>query len=369
VAVDVRPLIDAYASQENYVDHLLPIWEALPESVRGRFHVVGDAQNRMSYWPSLRSQPLLKRQGDPRCLTLVASYQDEQFVRPRPTVLVEHGAGQSYSDHDPSYPGGSDRRAVQLFICPNETVAQRWRDMYPETPTAVVGCPKLDPWHAVAANGVRWGSSTEVGELPLVVISFHFQPATKTHIPEARPAFEHYMDAVEALAHQDDKTRGFRLAGHHHPRAHEIGGWMRAPARGPMKVYQRFETVLDLADVYVCDNSSTIYEFASTDRPVVLLNAPWYRRDVEHGLRFWALADVGLQCDLPIELHATILDAIKDHRMVRAQRYVTSRKVYAHVDGRAAARAAVAILEVWAEGRWEQYAHGRPAHDPFAPHR
>jgi hypothetical protein len=48
------------------------------------------------------------------------------------------------------------------------------------------------------------------------------------------------------------------------------------------------------AAVYVCDNSSSMYEFAATGRPVVVLDLPegrikgiGYRRNINHGLRFW----------------------------------------------------------------------------------
>ena len=55
-----------------------------------------------------------------------------------------------------------------------------------------------------------------------------------------------------------------------------------------------FDEVMERSTLYICDNSSTLYEFASTGRPVVVLNAPWFRRDIEHGLRFWEHADVGV---------------------------------------------------------------------------
>jgi UDP-N-acetylglucosamine:LPS N-acetylglucosamine transferase len=73
-----------------------------------------------------------------------------------------------------------------------------------------------------------------------------------------------------------------------------------------------FEEVLERADCYVCDNSSTMFEFASTGRPVVVLNPPWYRREVNHGLRFWEAAGVGVNCDRPQDLAGAVATALQD---------------------------------------------------------
>jgi UDP-N-acetylglucosamine:LPS N-acetylglucosamine transferase len=96
--------------------------------------------------------------------------------------------------------------------------------------------------------------------------------------------------------------------------------------------------------VYVCDNSSTIYEFAATGRPVVVLNGPHYRRDVHHGLRFWDAADVGIQVDHPRDLPDAIEEALRDPEPRRRAREAALGIVYAHRTG-AAQRAAAALTD------------------------
>jgi glycosyltransferase involved in cell wall biosynthesis len=104
------------------------------------------------------------------------------------------------------------------------------------------------------------------------------------------------------------------------------------------------DRVLSEADLLVVDNSSCAFEMAAIGKPVVLLNLPSYRRDVEHGLRFWSHPP-GIQVDHPSELADAICLALKDppaHRAIRARAVA---EAYAYVDGHASERAATAIME------------------------
>ena len=138
------PLVDAYASAQHYHAHLAPIWEALPDEVRGVFWQPGSDRYQ---W----GQRLDLQHRDESRVVLVASFVDAQRMAPSPLVLVEHGAGQTYNDprlagHG-SYPGGSELGRVRLFVCPNDHVADAWLATYPNCRTVVVGCPFMDRWH------------------------------------------------------------------------------------------------------------------------------------------------------------------------------------------------------------------------------
>lgn len=315
-------MIDAYASQRHYLDHVRPVVDELG----GRLFVSGSLERF-----AVGGRPGLPPRGD-RGPVLVASYRDEVTVRQhsgRPIVLIEHGAGQHYGGTHAAHAGGPDRDDVVLFLCPNETVAERNRAVYPNARIAVVGCPRLDPWHLGRRLFVNHA-------LPIVALAFHWDCLI---VPEARTAFDHYAPALAGLA---TSFQG-RLLGHGHPRI--MGKLAPLYAKAGIEVVWTFDEVLDVADLLLFDVTSAGYEFASTDRPVVALNAPRYRREVHHGLRFWDTIP-GLTIDGPGELPDAIEAALADPPELRELRDEANRRVYAARDGKAASRAAEAVLEL-----------------------
>jgi CDP-glycerol glycerophosphotransferase (TagB/SpsB family) len=109
-------------------------------------------------------------------------------------------------------------------------------------------------------------------------------------------------------------------------------------------VVPRFEDVCRRADVYVCDNSSTLFEFAATGRPVVLLNSAAWPKGRGPGLRFWEAAGVGVQVDRPADLGDAVQRAIELWGPDVRARQAALDIVYAFRSG-AAERAVAAISE------------------------
>lgn len=261
-------------------------------------------------------------------LTVVASYRDLKLARShgRRVIISEHGAGQSYEGVESgSYIGAIDRAGCVAAIVPGKSQAKKHEDTHPTIKAYPVGVPKLDARHA----------DPRPGKKGRVAVSFHWECKV---CPETRSALRHFRSSLKDLAKE------FDLVGHSHPRM----------ARQAQAIYLKlgipfiadFEELMDEAELYACDNSSTIFEWASLDRPVVLLNAPWYRREVEHGLRFWSHSDVGLQVDNPAELNRTVKLALQDPAEVAKRRRELISDIYLKTDGRAAERAAAAIAEI-----------------------
>jgi hypothetical protein len=152
------------------------------------------------------------------------------------------------------------------------------------------------------------------------------------------PAFAEFRAAVAEL------TQRWQVIGHGHPRAMS---WLRPYyKRLGIPVVDDWVDVCKQASVYVCDNSSTIFEFAATGRPVVLLNSKHYRKAIHHGGRFWDWATVGMQVDSPGDLGATVKLALLDPHGIRQERERIVRQVYAKVQG--STQATVSALQEWA---------------------
>jgi hypothetical protein len=339
--------IDALAFEPQFLDHLAPVWGALG-SHRGTFFVDPSLAVRARALgveavptprpPHTVPQPVSVTDQRP---ALVASYGDVKEARRLgfgPLVFLEHGIGQSYQVRPgpghASYAGGRDRSDNALILTPNEACAARWRASYPDAQVEVVGCPKLDY--------LPGREFTDAAYDPVVAFSFHW-PAPLSISGYAGTAIGEYFPALAAL-----KER-WSLLGHAHPKGDWPDRVERMCAREGIRFVRDFTDVCRLADVYVCDNSSTLYEFAATGRPVVVLNAKAWSRKGQHGLRFWEAAEVGINVDDPVNLEASIALALVDPPNRQAAREAALDIVYGVRHG-GAARAADIIVD-WLAAR------------------
>jgi len=307
------PRVDYFASQPHYSAHLRPVHAQLG----GR--VFGTARAR---W----GEATYPVGCGPMC---VASAVDAQRFSHRPVVYLEHGAGQSYTGDpaarsSPSYAGGLGLGNVRLFICPSQRVADMWQATYPDTATAVVGCPRLDRSRP-RRDHARRGRAR-------VLFVWHWECRL---CPETRTAWPYWRAVVLDYATSHGNT-----AGHAHPRAPQIDASMRSLG---METFGDVDDALDWADVVVGDNTSVLYEACAIGLSTVVLNAPWYRRDIEHGMRFWSTPP-GPQIDDPAGLADMISRVAADPDYHAAIRHTAAVAAYdGLVDGQAAWRAAAAI--------------------------
>jgi len=284
-------LIDMRASRAHYLTHMLPIWRALPDVVRGTAYAPASITGgNGTTWPW--------RQRPDRA-TLVASWQDAHDTT-GPIIYMEHGAGQSYNGDDRScghrgYAGARDMDRVVLFLTPGPDPTSRWQATYPFTPTVEIGCPKL-----------AWFDTDTYREAPgdpKVVLSFHWN-CVVPGAPEAGSAFETYKPVLASVV-AALQGAGCQVYGHWHPRASHVRiFWGQL---GVDRITDPNEALL--SDLLIADNSSLMYEAAMVGTPVVALNDPSWRRDVAHGLRFWGHVP-GIQVDDPADVVATALWAL-----------------------------------------------------------
>lgn len=245
--------IHAISSLPHYREHVLATWAHLPGNLKG-FDVHGRFARANPAW-------------DPRDLVMVGGFYDIDRARGHRVIYVEHGAGQAYYHENgkphPAYHGSEHPDNVVAYISPRQEVADSW-----DRPAFAAGSPVCDPYELTTDNGQ-----------PVVAITFHWDCKL---LPETRSALDHYVADLGRVVHEL-RREGYRVVGHHHPRDSRLPTvWKN------LQVQQvGVDWVRRYADILVADNTSLAYEMLYLCRGVVTLNAPWYRRDVEHGLRFW----------------------------------------------------------------------------------
>lgn len=310
--------VDVIASEAHYLSHLLPIWAALPPHLQGTVHQLAE--------PGQVVRPAFGR------TALVAGWQDVAPLRDLTRMIyVEHGSGQTYAgrEHDPSYSGsgGARHRGVIGYICPSQMVADRF-----SKPATAVGCPKLDRFI---------GIPKPVGSTPTACFVWHWDCKM---VQEASSVWPHYEPFFSAIV-GSFREQGFRVVAHEHPKWR--GQMAERMTRYGVDVLARDADVFIEADLMIVDNSSLAFEFMALGRPVVFMNAPWYRFEVNHGGRFWDWVIDHPMVDDPLELSGLDLweVVIPDTEAINR----TADLVYAYRDGSSSRRAARAVQDLIGE--------------------
>lgn len=277
--------LDFLARRAHYIDHMVPIYHMLPAHCRGGFHVSADL---VEYAQEQRIKDIHvfdKTKGwDDHVLT--CGYGDmtsASRMSRHKLIMMEHGIGHGFGTA--AYPNGIGRRdLVDFFLYPNQYTADKALTVR-KTPYDIIGTPKMD--QIVNTIG-SWGASERT-----ICISFHWGDG-KQNPPESGSALNHYRSILPVL------NKKYKLLAHGHPLARQV----HKPIYQDLGIefVDDFMDVCRRASIYINDLSSTLYEFLCTGKPVILLNAPWFRRDVQWGIRFWDYSNVGINVEDPAQL-------------------------------------------------------------------
>lgn len=280
-------MIDVAALYPHYFAHLSAIWRAIPAELRGTVY----AAPSVTGVPN--TQPLSGAGKDRGNLTLVAGHPDLVRLRYPNGVLIEHGCGQSYSNRHPAHPGGDRRDKARLFLHPNQQAADRDKARYPAARVEIIGSPRLVELQMIPRQ--------PKGDRPTVAILARW-PSTVAR--ESGSAWGHWRNAYQSLADSGD----YHVLGHAHPRS--WSAMHRQYQRMGIEPVPRFEDIIARADCVIFENSSSGYEAAGCGIPVVVLDSPQMRQNIQHGLRFFSEADIGPRIILPDALPAAINAAL-----------------------------------------------------------
>lgn len=305
--------VDVYASEPHYIDHIAQVWLKLADEKRGNFRT---RPAHVDYATKLGIEVTTEPPTDNP--TIVASWGDYRKTNGQ-VIYMEHGVGHTYSNNHPSYAGAPGKDRVTLFLNQHKLTDQLNKAAYPEVEHAIIGVPRMD---SVAVRGVEGRT---------VAISFHWDCKVA---PESRSAFDHYRKFIPRLA----RVKNINLIAHCHPNM----AWRKKLQpifhRYGIEFVPTFTEVLDRADLYIIDNSSTAYEFAAAGRPVINLNAPWYRKNVHHGIRFWDYVP-GPQVDNGWELLKLVPKVLDQPELFDTERQAAVKTLFPY-RGKAAKRAA-----------------------------
>jgi hypothetical protein len=209
---------------------------------------------------------------------------------------MEHGVGLAWHRRDVL----ADI-AKTTVLAPNDFIADRYRTE--GIAATVVGTPKLDGYLALPR-----------GEA--VAVGFHWTTAVYSRV------MADYEVPLRELAKQVE------VIGHGHPRAwRRLRPYWEALGIEPV---EDFREVVMRSGVWVCDHSSTLYEYAALDRPVVMLKGMGHRPFTSTGLRYTVHEGIGPEAG-PKDMVATVLEAIQAPESYREPRRMMTMELFPYL--------------------------------------
>jgi len=272
-------LISVVASEPHFVDHLAPIWKALPGHARGNFHCgTGERRNELALIRARDYHGIPARSGylptGSRGLCLVGAVGDLSRARsnsPRMRfAFTEHGSGITYQGGGASYVGSTKRPNVDVILVPNMLAKNIQDKATPEIEVVSLGSsPRLDPWapgqparDKALNRALEWAPSQpdRAMNLATIAMSWHWDckiaPETRTALPWYRKKLDLVLDGP------------WNVIGHGHPRA-----WPTLKIvydHWGIEKVRSFDHVMQRADCYVVDNSCVLPE-----TPVLMADLTW----------------------------------------------------------------------------------------------
>lgn len=310
------------AERQQYLDHIIPIYNNYIGSklIMIDKELIHSIDKYIEFnWEDERSMCEIYDRIDERpSMFFVAAHSTLRLASVMDVsvgcIYMDHGCGQTL-DIDHHFWSRINSKSpfvntMQIFAAPNKIVMETTENNNPNVVSVLCGTPKMDKYHNVNMREKTIADG-------LVVFSWHWECKA---CPETLGGFEYWKERV-AIA-----SERFNVAIHGHPRVQDKT--RRFAMDNEIEFIRDFDEVMDRAYLYVCDMSSTIYEFAATDRPVLVLNNPWFRREVNHGMRFWEFSDVGVQCNNKSDLDYCIDAALCDMDQFSSRRREISKTMY-----------------------------------------
>lgn len=318
------------ATESYYVDHLVSIWLALPKRHRGPFfctHGAAEAafrygvrHNKVHYISGTRKQMVrFLSRNEFKGPIVSASFANWKLVTAagRPNPYLPHGQGGPGPGIDNWYNNADN---LDFMLCPS-----RYAILPPLWCAVINGQPKLDRWYGYKPKNDR----------PVLSLSFRWRDEHSA-LYHYRP----YLGEIKTLA----KKAGIELLGHGHPLK-----WKEEfqPMWKDLGIPSTpsFERVLERADVYAADCSSSSFEFVGLDRPIIFLDCPKYAGETRSP-RF-TMDRAGIINKRPIELISDAIRAYEDPPEVADKRREVANILHEGFQGEASKNAAAILLEYY----------------------